>query len=115
MTEIFLAEVIKLINEEIRAIVERIRQNLSPKKIYLFGSFARGDAGKYSDYDFYVVMPDGSGNPLELCQDAYCSLIGLERKRGADIIVGHESAFAERKSRPTIEREVDREGILLYG
>ena len=104
-----------MINEEIRAIAERIRQKLSPKKIYLFGSFARGDARKYSDYDFYVVMPDGSGNPIELCQNAYCSLIGLERQRGADIIVGHESAFAERKNRPTIEREVDREGILLYG
>lgn len=104
-----------MINEEIRAIAERIRKSLLPKKIYLFGSFARGDARKYSDYDFYVVMPDGSGNPIELCQNAYCSLIGLERKRGADIIVGHESTFAERKNRPTIEREVDREGILLYG
>lgn len=102
-------------NEEIKAIVERIRESLSPKKIYLFGSFARGDARKSSDYDFYVVMPDGTGNALELCQTAYCSLIGLDRKRGADIIVGHESAFAERKNRPTIEREVSREGILLYG
>ena len=101
--------------EEIKAIVERIRESLSPKKIYLFGSFARGDARKYSDYDFYVVMPDDAGNPLELSQIAYCSLLGLKRKRGADIIVGHESAFAERKNRPTIEREVEREGILLYG
>lgn len=104
-----------MINEEIRAIADRIRENLSPKKIYLFGSFARGDTQKHSDYDFYVVMPDGSGNPIELCQHAYCSLLGLKRQRGADIIVGHESAFAERKNRPTIEREVAREGILLYG
>ena len=79
-----------MVNEEIRAIAERIRKNIA---IMIFTSL----------------------NPLELCQNAYCSLIGLERQRGADIIVGHESAFAERKNRPTIEREVYKEGILLYG
>ncbi|MBQ6006866.1 MAG: hypothetical protein IJL14_11615 [Selenomonadaceae bacterium] len=60
-----------MVNEEIRAIAERIRKNIA---IMIFTSL----------------------NPLELCQNAYCSLIGLKRQRGADIIVGHESAFAER-------------------
>ena len=101
-------------NDEILAIADRIREAISPNKIYLFGSFARGDSGQHSDYDFYVVVPNGSGNTVELCQDAYCSLLGLKRTRGADILVVDEETFAKRKENCTIEREVSKDGVLLY-
>ena len=101
-------------SEELYSIAARIQKALSPKQIYLFGSFARGDARQHSDYDIYVIMPDGSGNQLELCQEAYCSLLGMKRKRGVDILLGEESAFQQRKNFATIERDVAREGILLY-
>ena len=103
-----------MINDEIKGIVERIRAAISPNKIYLFGSFARGDMGKYSDYDFYVVVPNGAGNVLDLRQKAYCSLLGMKRARGADILVADEATFTKRKTESTIEREVTKEGVLLY-
>lgn len=40
--------------------VERIVREFNPEKIILFGSHARGDAGRWSDVDLLVVMPDGT-------------------------------------------------------
>ncbi len=47
--------------EEIQKITEQIRRALKPKRIYLFGSFAKGTDQDDSDYDFYVVVPDHAG------------------------------------------------------
>jgi predicted nucleotidyltransferase len=47
-------------NDSIRDLEKRIIetfQSVNPKKIVLFGSFARGDADSYSDIDLIVVYP----------------------------------------------------------
>ena len=103
-----------MLDDEILTIAERIGKAVMPNKIYLFGSFARGDAGKHSDYDIYIVMPNGSGNNHDICQRAYCSLLGMKRQRGADILVADEATFDRRKVKQTIEQDVAKEGILLY-
>lgn len=41
--------------ETIEKAVEVLRQAANPRKIILFGSYARGDAGDDSDVDFLVV------------------------------------------------------------
>ena len=47
---------------EIRAFCQRIAQVYHPRRIILFGSHARGEAGADSDVDLLVVMPhEGSG------------------------------------------------------
>lgn len=99
--------------EEIQKITEQIRRAVKPKRIYLFGSFARGTDQDDSDYDFYVVVPDHAGNRIELSQKAYKSLRGI-RKRPVDIVVGYESVFEERAEADTLEKTVRQEGILLY-
>lgn len=43
--------------EKIREFCDRIVREFHPDKIILFGSHARGDAGKYSDVDLLVIMP----------------------------------------------------------
>lgn len=103
---------VSLINEEIRAIAARLRQVLAPKHIYLYGSFAKGTARADSDYDFYVVVPDDAGAPLELSRRAYDAIRELKR-RPADIIIKHESVFNERARCNTIEQTVLREGVEL--
>ncbi len=102
-----------MITEEARRINERLKAEMQPKRIYLFGSYARNTQREDSDYDFYIVMPDGAGNEIALAQKAYRSLRGV-RKTPVDIVVGGESAFEERKALPTLEREVFRDGVLLY-
>ena len=102
-----------MINNEINAIKDRIRLTVMPKRIYLFGSFAKDTCNEDSDYDFYVVVPDDAGNQIELSQKAYKSLRGI-RKRPVDIVVGYESSFEERAKENTLEKIVKQEGVLLY-
>ncbi|HIR13179.1 MAG TPA: nucleotidyltransferase domain-containing protein [Candidatus Choladousia intestinavium] len=102
-----------MINNEINAIKDRICMTIMPKRIYLFGSFAKDNYNEDSDYDFYVVVPDDAGNKIELSQKAYKSLRGV-RKRPIDIVVGYESSFEERAKENTLEKVVKQEGVLLY-
>ncbi|MBR0368185.1 MAG: HEPN domain-containing protein [Clostridia bacterium] len=41
-------------NDEIQALKDRFIEQLSPLKVYLFGSYAYGTPGADSDYDFYI-------------------------------------------------------------
>lgn len=102
-----------MVTAEIRSIAERLEQSVKPQKIYLFGSFARGDERADSDYDFYIVMPDSVTDRLAVSQVAYRSLRGLKR-RSVDIVVGSVSGFNERKERKTLENIIAREGVVLY-
>ena len=100
--------------QEINEIKDRFVRQLSPKSIYLFGSYAKGTQNEDSDFDFYIIMPDNVGNQLELTQRAYRSLRGMKR-RPVDILLDFDSSFRKRSAENTLERIVAREGILLYG
>ena len=101
-------------SDEINEICEQFIAQLAPSKVYLFGSFADGTNQDLSDFDFYIVMRDGTGNLVDLTAQAYRSIRGIKR-RPVDIIVGTESRFQERSAMPTIEKEVASKGVLLYG
>ena len=47
--------------KEVRAFVRKLRAELHPEKIILFGSRAMGEAWKRSDYDFVIVSSDFEG------------------------------------------------------
>ncbi|MBP5443847.1 MAG: nucleotidyltransferase domain-containing protein [Treponema sp.] len=102
-----------MLTEEAKLINERLKTVMNPNRIYLFGSYAKNTQRADSDYDFYIVMPDDAGNEILLGQKAYRSLRGI-RKTPVDIVVGHESAFERLKTQPTLEREVFRDGVILY-
>lgn len=102
-----------MINDEITAIRDRICLTVMPKRIYLFGSFAKDTYTEDSDYDFYVVVSDDAGDKIELSQKAYKSLRGV-RKRPVDIVVGHETSFEKRAQENTLEKIVKNEGVLIY-
>jgi len=40
----------------VRAVTRQISEKFKPQKIILFGSYARGRPGKYSDVDLLIVM-----------------------------------------------------------
>jgi predicted nucleotidyltransferase len=46
------------VDETVSGIVRRLVDAYHPERVYLFGSVARGEAGKNSDYDFMVIVPD---------------------------------------------------------
>ena len=100
--------------QEIEKIKDKIVSRLSPKKIYLFGSFANGSEKEDSDFDFYVIVKDGTENIVDLTAEAYRAIRDV-RSRAVDIIINTESRFEDRKFRIGIENEVMNKGVLLYG
>lgn len=101
---------------EINELTNCMVNQLSPKKIYLFGSFAEGKQNPDSDYDFYIVMDDSHRDKdmIDLTASAYKS-IRFKQTRSVDIIVNTEEHFDKKKDKPSLENEVARKGVLLYG
>lgn len=102
--------------KEINELKDCMVKQLSPLKIYLFGSFAEGKQNEDSDYDFYIVVDDSHSHKdmVDLTAAAYKS-IRFRQKRSVDIIVNTEDHFDRRKNSPSLENEVLNKGILLYG
>ena len=103
-----------MINNEIMQIRNAIVETIPTEIIYLFGSYARGTQSENSDYDFYVVIPDGGMKPLEAIQKARYSLSKINRSTPVDILADCRSRFEERRQFNTLERRVFREGVVLY-
>jgi len=93
---------------------EVISKAILAEKIYLFGSFANGTPRADSDYDFFVVVPDGGPRPLEVIQTARKSLSKANRQTSVDILADYHSRFNDRSRLNTLERKIVNEGIVLY-
>ena len=100
--------------KEIEQIKEKLVRQLSPEKIYLFGSFAEDTADEGSDVDIYIIVKDDAENLVDLTAEAYKSSRTV-RSRAVDIIIGTESRFESRKNKAGLENEVLNKGVLLYG
>ena len=101
-----------MVNAEIREIADRLKREIHPLRIYLFGSFANDTFTEDSDYDFYLVVPDAAEDRILLSQRAYRALRGMQ-KRPVDIVVGNESLFNARAVGATLENTVREEGVFL--
>lgn len=99
---------------EIDELKNQLVKQLAPLRVYLFGSYAEGTFDQDSDFDFYIVVDDSQTDMLGLIARAY-SAVSEIKKHPVDILVGTHSKFESRKLRPSIENEVYRKGVLLYG
>ena len=66
-----------------------------------------------SDYDFYVVIPDGEIRPLDALGEIYMAMRGLKRKP-TDILAGTMETFERRSKQLTLERTIAKRGVVLY-
>jgi uncharacterized protein len=95
-------------------IVNRLVEVYQPKRIYLFGSKARGDAAPDSDYDLLVVAPDDAPAARRDSKLAYEALWGVGAS--VDAVVCRSSWFHARTHlRASLPGTVLREGRLLHG
>ena len=101
------------INEEIIKIKDIIVNAVPVEKIYLFGSYANGTPNEDSDYDFYMVIPNDSMRPIDAIGEAYLAMRGMKVKP-VDILAGTVEVFTRRSKSITLERKIEREGILIY-
>jgi predicted nucleotidyltransferase len=92
-------------------LVRRIREVASPRRIILFGSVARGEAGPESDLDVLVVV--ASGNRRDITRRVYANLIGFDFP--ADVVVATEEDICLHADNPgLIYRHAVREGREVY-
>ena len=99
--------------EEIEELKEQFIAQLTPLRIYLFGSFANESYTPESHFDFYIIVDDKMNNLKDLTTQAYRSIRKI-KNRPVDIIIGTESRFEDRKNIPSVENEVSKKGVLLY-
>ncbi len=102
-----------MIDEEtVQQIVKVIASRLSPRRIILFGSYARGEAGPHSDLDLFVEMDPplpvrGRSSQIKRLFDPYpCPM---------DIVVYSPEEVAYWQQAPaSLVASVLREGKVLY-
>jgi len=101
------------ITDELLTIKDVIVRTVPAEKIYLFGSYANGQANENSDYDLYVVIPNSGMRPIEAIQSIHRSMRG-QRKTPMDVLAGTIETFERRSKQVTLERKIADEGVLLY-
>jgi predicted nucleotidyltransferase len=102
---------------EIPKIKDMILETLGEtcEKIILFGSYAYGTPREESDIDIYVILKDGSKNPLLAMEDIYVGFGKHNYSEEVDILANYKSRFEYRSIGPTLERVVTNRGVVLYG
>lgn len=101
-----------LSDEQISDLIKRIVEAVDPIRVILFGSMARGEAGRYSDVDVLVVVKDGV-HRRKTAQSIYRHLLGFGIP--VDIVVATLSDMELYKDSPgLIYREAIKDGVELY-
>ena len=92
--------------------VKKVREKIPSSKIYLFGSRARGDGKKDSDYDFLVISKHFKNYSFE---KRSTEIYILKRKIPAamDIICYTPEEFEKKKKQIGIVQQAVKEGIEL--
>jgi len=109
-----------IVNVEIDADILAIKDNIlytvgeTCEKIILFGSHANGTPHKDSDYDFFVVLQDGTEKPILVLQKIYRSLAKNPMPTPVDVLANYKSRFEWRCTQPTMERGIAANGVVLY-
>ncbi|MDR0914795.1 MAG: nucleotidyltransferase domain-containing protein [Oscillospiraceae bacterium] len=105
----------KKVENELTMIKDSILQTVPAEAIYLFGSYAKGNAKKDSDLDIYVVIPDTIlEHPLDLGLEIRMKLY-KRKTMPMDLLIGKSSVFNNRKNSLTLENTIAQEGIKIYG
>lgn len=106
---------INLSDAVIERIVDSITKAVPTERIYIFGSYARGEETPESDVDIYVVTNKDSFLRIdyEAMTDVDMSLSWFTKS--VDIICLSKKEFDSRSKRAfSLEAKVLKEGVLIY-
>ncbi|KNZ70432.1 DNA polymerase beta domain-containing protein region [Thermincola ferriacetica] len=99
---------------ELNKIVDTLQENIRPKKIYLFGSYAYGQPDKESDIDLCIITDDNGKRKIEVLREARRALTSIV-SQPIDLLVYRNEEFEERaRLSTTLEYKIMNEGIMLY-
>lgn len=119
MTPLMAGDMIGFMKESPRgvdreAIVRAVLAAVTPKRIILFGSRARGDERPDSDTDICVIVDKIEGSHVGASADIHQHLF-VEAPGSYDVLLYEERNFNERRVfRSTFEYTISKEGVLLY-
>lgn len=85
-------------------------------RIYLYGSYARGDYDEESDIDIMIIV-DSSGKLVEKRWERMChyvSLLCLEHEKEISIMMQDKESFYSRKDILPFYNNVINEGVVWY-
>ena len=96
-----------------KALLDPVVAYFHPRRVYLFGSRARGDHHADSDHDLLVVLDDDAPREMLGWQARY------EARRpyrgAADVITCRESVYLRKARIPgTLSHEAAMDGIVVY-
>jgi predicted nucleotidyltransferase len=101
-------------NIELNRLVSFIVSTISPKKIILFGSRARGDHSEDSDYDILLII-DKSFKRIDLISSLYSALRQTDLTKNVDFLTISSDRYDELKSDVGyIYKTIEREGKVVY-
>ena len=88
-------------------------ETFHPDRIYLFGSYARGDVTPDSDYDLMMIVSDSELPAYQRSQEAHRVLFDFHQAK--DVLVWTRDEFDRRVHlAASLPATILREGILLY-
>ena len=97
--------------EEIEAVAHQIARKFKPRKIVLFGSYARGDCHPHSDIDLLVLLEKKPANvdiEIEIA-------LSVPHKFPMDILVRSQDELADRlQMGDTFLQDIVEQGVILY-
>ncbi len=97
----------------IKALIALILERCKPVSVWLFGSRAKGQARKDSDWDLLVVLPDETPEE-EMFNKLPPSQLYRLTKVNADVVYCNDTEFAEATSVPnTLAYEIARTGVVI--
>ena len=102
--------------------LQRIAHNIAhavpTERIYIFGSYARGEQRPDSDIDLYVEFQDSPERINECCNAARLSVYDDFEELGKqfDLIGSHRSTHESMVDMlGMLPNTVEREGVMIYG
>lgn len=101
--------------EQINLLVETISQKFSPRKIFLFGSYAYGQPGSQSDLDLCIITDLGGKRKIDIIRDIRRE-VSSYFQIPMDILIYEDKEFNERANlNNTLEYKILKQGILING
>lgn len=96
----------------IEQLLARIVAEFAPLEVRVFGSRTRRDAHTDSDWDLFVIVPDG----LAAVDDMFAGYrIKREMRARADVILCPISEYVEDRTTPnTLAYEAAHSGVTIY-
>ncbi len=104
----------KITSELISYIVEKIVCEIQPKKIILFGSYAKGDFNQDSDLDLFIIKDDEKESSRMIRRKIDALLRG--RKFALDLLVRNTKEVERnfKAQNPFYLYHIFRDGKVLY-